>query len=514
MANGAITNISLSQVLRLVAVKRLRALVPRLLALLFVAVLACEPGTTIGEAPCHEDVGSPDGGWPAPTAGAEPKLVTSAPDAYWQAGTWSETSSGTPDLTVHDSTICQTWSGFGGAFNEAGWDVLSLLEPSERDRAMQLLFDPKDGAGFVLGRVPVGASDYAIARYTLDDTAGDFTMVSFSIERDKLLLLPYIKAALAKNPDLHLWASPWSPPAWMKSSNAIDRGSMKDDPTILQAYALYLAYFVEAYAREGVTIEAMHPQNEPSYDPHYPSCLWTPALFRDFIAGYLGPTFADRNLTAQIYVGTMSNADSGKDGTILNTVTDDPTAMAYVKGLGLQWNMLSQAASLVAKQLPIVQTEHKCGNYPWQGSTFRRDQAPNDHAYAVESWRLIRDWIKAGVNAYSAWNMVLDTLGFNLDTARPWPQNALLTVDRAARALIVTPTYYVFRHVSQFVVPGARRLAITGNGDALAFKNPDGSIVTIVYNPGNSAAPTRLAVGTAQLQFDVPANGWATVNWP
>ncbi len=105
----------------------------------------------------------------------------------------------------------------------------------------------------------------------------------------------------------------------------------------------------------------------------------------------------------------------------------------------------------------------------------------NDHAYGEESWQLIRDWIVAGVNAYSAWNMVLDTVGKSLTG---WPQNALLVVDRSAKKLIVTPAYYVFRHFSQYIAPGATRIKISGSTDALAFKNPDGSVITQVYNKG------------------------------
>lgn len=112
----------------------------------------------------------------------------------------------------------------------------------------------------------------------------------------------------------------------------------------------------------------------------------------------------------------------------------------------------------------------------------------------MESWGLIRDWIKAGVNSYSAWNMVLDTAGKNLDSQRPWPQNALLTVDTQTKTLRVTPVYHVFRHVSQYVDPGATRVGTTG-GDALAFKNPDGTLVTSLHNSGNSAKATTRAVG-------------------
>ncbi|WP_437688801.1 glycoside hydrolase family 30 protein [Sorangium sp. So ce176] len=445
----------------------------------------------------------------------EPALVVSGPNDYWRTGAPTEVTSGNADVTVDDATTYQRWDGFGGSFNEVGWHVLSMLGDAERSRAIKLLFDAVEGAAFAYGRIPIGASDYAMDRYTLDETPDDLTMASFSIDRDKEKLIPYIKAALAVRPDLHLWASPWTPPTWMKSNGAMDGGRMKDDATTLQAYALYFAKFVEAYAGEGITVEAIHPQNEPNYETRYPSCLWTGPLMARFIGTYLGPTLAERGLATQIYLGTMSNDGAAADVAILNAVTGDSTAMKYVKGFGLQWNMLGSVSGLKSRNLPILQTEHKCGNYPWNPAglpAFNPDRPPNDHAYAEESWELIRDWIKAGVTSYSAWNMVLDTAGKNLDSQRPWPQNALLTVDTASKTLNVTPVYHVFRHVSQYVDPGAMRVATSG-GDALAFKNPDGTIVTILYNSGNSAKTTLLGVGGKKLEFSVPAHGWATVNW-
>ena len=112
------------------------------------------------------------------------------------------------------------------------------------------------------------------------------------------------------------------------------------------------------------------------------------------------------------------------------------------------------------------------------------------------------------MNAYSAWNMVLDTVGKSLGN---WPQNALLVVDRSAKKLIVTPAYYAFRHFSQYIAPGATRIEISGSTDAVAFKNPDGSIITEVYNKGASAKTTTVGVGSALYRFDVPAHGWATL---
>jgi glucosylceramidase len=188
--------------------------------------------------------------------------------------------------------------------------------------------------------------------------------------------------------------------------------------------------------------------------------------------------------------------------------------MKYVEGFGLQWNMISSVTGLMSRNLPIIQTEHKCGNYPWNPAgfpAFNPNQAPNDYAYGVESWGYIRDWITQGVTVYSAWNMVLDTAGKNMDSVRPWPQNALLTVDTTAKTLTLTPAYYVFRHVSQFVDPGAKVVATSG-GDALAFKNPDGTLVAIVHNTATSGKAMTIAMGGKTYQATVPANGFATLN--
>jgi glucosylceramidase len=448
-----------------------------------------------------------------------PIAVTSAQNAFWKTATVTTGASGTADVTVN-TTTAQTFDGFGGTFNEMGWNVLSMLSAADKDKALQLLFGT-DGARFAFGRVPIGASDYAMSRYTHNETANDYSMTSFSIDRDKEKLIPYIQAALAIKPDIRLWASPWTPPSWMKSppyttttgtSSAFDGGTMKDDAQVLTAHALYLAKFVEEYAKLNIKIEAIHPQNEPGYDTRYPSCLWSAALFNKFIRDYLGPTFDTRGVAADIYVGTMSNADSGKDGTILSTITGDSNTMKYVKGFGLQWNMLPNVEGLKSRNLPIVQTEHKCGNYPWNPAgfpAFNSTTPPNDYAYGVESWGYIRDWIKAGVSQYAAWNMVLDTNGQNIDSQRPWPQNALLTVNTSTKALTITPAYYVFRHVSQYVEPGAKVLGTSSN-EALAFKNTDGSTVVVMYNSG-AAKTAIVSVGTAKLSFSMPSNGWATI---
>ncbi|MBN2573033.1 MAG: glucosylceramidase [Deltaproteobacteria bacterium] len=446
----------------------------------------------------------------------ESTLVTSAPGAYWQTdGQLAEVAMGDADVTVHDNATAQTWEGFGGSFNEMGWHYLSMLGASDRDAAVRLLYGA-DGARLAFGRIPIGASDYAMDRYTLDETADDTSLASFSIARDMQLLIPFIKAAQAVKASIRFWASPWTPPTWMKQGpfsagnvySPFDGGTMKDDDVTMRAFAQYFVRFVQAYAQQGIAIEAISPQNEPSYTGNYPTCGWSPATYAKFVGQHLGPALAGEGLVTKIVLGTFN--DSRSDPGIVGRVMDDDSARSHIGVLGFQWGMLEKVGGAKSYRLPIWQTEHKCGNYPWEkDKTFRADMAPNDHAYAVESWGLIRDWIEAGVTAYSAWNMVLDTVGVGIDTTRVWPQNALLTVDTATKTLNITPTYYVFRHFSQFVAQGAKVVVARG-GDAVAFRNPDGSIVVVVHNAG-AARTMTLATAGRRLQFAMPGNGWATV---
>jgi hypothetical protein len=186
--------------------------------------------------------------------------------------------------------------------------------------------------------------------------------------------------------------------------------------------------------------------------------------------------------------------------------------MQYVVGFGLQWNHETTVATLSQKGR-VWQTEHRCGNYNfeakyWDISRYDSNKPQNDHLYGEESWQLIRDWVAAGVNSYSAWNMILDTYGKSLGN---WPQNALLVVDRSAKKLIVTPAYWVFRHFSQYIDSGATRIEAAGSTEALAFQNPDGNIITQIYNKEDTAKTMTIGVSGELYQFDIPAHSWATL---
>src|SRR4029079_16251412 len=277
----------------------------------------------------------------------------------------------------------------------------------------------------------------------------------------------------------------------------------------LQAFALYLTKFVQEYGKQGIPIEVVHPQKEPNLALDFPSCVWSAAAMTRFIGATLGPMFADQNVNAQIFLGSLS--EDGNAGPrardIISAVMADAAAMKYVAGFGFEWDGTRLVAVVKPSNLPIWQDNHNVGNLPW-GVSFHRDAAPNDHAYAVTSWGFIRDWIRAGVSAYFTSSMILDSVGVGI-ASMAWPRNALLVVDASSKTLVVTPAYHLFRHLSPYVDPGATVIGTTG-GDALAFKNPDGTIVAVLYNSGD-AKTIIVAMAGKMLKFEMPANGWATV---
>ncbi len=480
----------------------------------------------------------------------KPKLITSAAGAFWKTDVEPTVGGTNATITVNTSSERQTWLGWGGTFNEVGWRELMKLDAAERERVMKLLFSRVDGLALTWGRIPIGASDYAVDRYTLCDAPCNAENVEteFSIERDRdpqKGLIPYIKAAQAVVEaekaqykgirDTIFWASPWTPPPWSKNNNAYDKGVVKNETANRKALAKYFVKFVEEYGKEGIPIDHIQPQNEPGWAQAYPSAAWgpftdgptsntsTPAFLGSFVEQDLRPALDEAGLeNVGIWFGTLSNNSH------FNAYWGSLTNKSLVRGIGLQWETVASIATPVNAGVIVMQTEHRCGNYPWvsgandgmnstaasaeaaDSTTFWKDWAPNNYNYAVESWGLFKQWITAGANAYSAWNMVLDRVGRNLDMARPWPQNALISFNQDG-TVNVTPYYYAFRHLTQYVEPGAKRLDTQG-GDALAFKNPDGSIVVAMFNSGN-AAQTTLSIGGTMLQFTIPQRGFATVNY-
>lgn len=389
-------------------------------------------------------------------------------------------------ISIYTDQLEQKIHGFGACFNELGWEALNQLSEEEKQKIINDFFDPVNGCKYNLCRIPIGANDYAIDWYSHNETQGDFKMEHFNIERDKQRLIPYIHEAQRLQPDLKLWASPWCPPSWMKTNKhyACRPDDVNDlqpseageemitqfimEPEYLKAYALYFSKFISAYQQEGISLTAVHVQNEPNSCQNFPSCVWRPEDLASFIGEYLGPRLSADHPETELWLGTIERPQMER----IDPILQHREASKYIKGLGFQWAG-KDAIPFVNQQYPtlqLMQTESECGN----GS--------NDWAAAEHTHDLILHYLNNGANAYLYWNMVLNETG---KSQWGWKQNSLITIDSATKAIQYNPEYYLMKHLSAFVEAGAFKIKTT-DPNCLAFKNPD-SIVVFYYNNGESS---------------------------
>ncbi|MGA2053162.1 MAG: glycoside hydrolase family 30 beta sandwich domain-containing protein, partial [Opitutales bacterium] len=339
------------------------------------------------------------------------------------------------------------------------------------------------------------SSDYALSAYSLDDTPGDYALAHFSIDRDKQLLIPYIKAAQALQPGLKVWGVPWSPPGWMKTNNGLVGGRIKADGQTMTALALYFEKYVQAYQADGVHLFMIMPQNEPTISSNYSSCRWTGDELANFIKNYLGPKFAADSVPCEIWLGTLQNSDY----TYVAPSVDDGATLAIIKGIGFQWGG-SKSCALVHQEHPeekLMQSETECGNHE------------NDWHYAEKQYDLIKNYIEAGVSSYMLWNMVLDETG---KSWAGWAQCSPVVVDTETKKVTYTPQFYAFKHFSYYVQPGATRVFTSGSyGDQIGFINPNGDIVIVLKNGTNDAVPVAIEFDGQKVKPTLPAHSFNTL---
>ncbi len=424
----------------------------------------------------------------------------------------------TADVTINLSETGQTIEGFGACFNELGWTSLSRLTEEERAAIFTELFKPGVGANFTICRMPVGANDFSRDRYSYNETEGDFEMKNFSIGNDLQTLVPFIHEAQKYNPELKIWASPWSPPEWMKWNRhyacAVPWPGLADEfqnhlpenkqgkegtnmfiqeKEYFAAYALYFSKFIEAYRSQGIEIGMVMPQNEFNSCQIFPSCTWTASGLTEFIGKYLGPEMEKKGI--QLFFGTMERPDEALVDTILN----DPDAGKYIKGVGFQWAGKEAIPGIHQRypDLSLYQTEQECGD------------GKNDWKYCRYAWSLMKHYLQNGASAYLYWNISLDEGGFS---RWGWQQNSLVTVDPESKTFQFNHEYYLLKHVSHFVQSGAKRLKTSGSfNNVLAFLNPDNSVVCVVQNENPSPIKISIQINGKTLEPELSPDSFNTL---
>jgi glucosylceramidase len=416
------------------------------------------------------------------------------------------------DAAVIPETKEQTVDGFGACFNELGWKALSVLDEQGRGAILKNLFDPKEGLKLNICRMPVGANDYALDYYSLNDSVNDFEMKYFSIARDKKMLIPYIRAAMKYRPDLKIWGSPWCPPFWMKTNdhyacrqsqtNGLDKEKsgregktqFRMQPEYLNAYALYFTKYLQAYRNEAINITGIHVQNEMNSCQNFPSCIWTATDLGTFIGKYLGPVVKANIPNAEIWYGTYERPSLEK----IDTIMQNPVISKYITGVSFQWAGKQAIPGVHAKypDLKLMQSETECGN----GS--------NDWKAAEYTFSLMKHYFENGVSVYSFWNSVLDETGKSM---WGWKQNSMITVTSSTKEVVYNPEFYLLKHFSYFIEPGAKKVKTEGNNsEMLAFQNPDKNLIIIIENNEDSAKETNLRIGESRLSVQLEPKSFNT----
>ncbi|MEG3613989.1 glycosyl hydrolase [Isoptericola haloaureus] len=370
--------------------------------------------------------------------------------------------------------------GFGGTFNELGHRAISALPATDQEQVYRELFSPEE-LNLRVNRSPVGANDFATAWYSYDETPGDLALEDFSVERDEERVIPYIRQAQRHQPDMVLHCSPWSPPTWMKNPPVYNHGRIVTTPENLDAYARYFVRFVQDYAERGIRVDQLHVQNEVFADQKFPSCVWSAEDLRVFVRDHLGPAFEAAGLTTKIFLGTLNGPEdmafTASDQVLTNYsgyvdhILFDDDARRYVAGVGYQWAGQHAIARTheTWPELELMQTESECGfgRNSWQDAEY--------------VFHLVRHYLQHGATGYTYWNMALEPGGLS---TWGWPQNSLFTIDPASGGIVRNPEYYVLKHYSSAVRPGAVRRGATGRfaAQGSVYENTDGSLAVVVQN--------------------------------
>ena len=438
------------------------------------------------------------------TLGDESKKLHEERDLTWQNGA----SAGSERITVDGATRFQTMEGFGAAMTDSSaWLIMTTLDENQRRTLMRDLFTREgDGIGLSYVRIPMGASDFALESYTYNDLPAGETdpdQLYFSIAHDEAYIIPALQLARDLNPQLRFMGSPWSPPAWMKSTDSLNGGLLL--PQFLQSLADYHVKFVQAYAEANLPIDAITPQNEPLHmSLAYPTMLMLPSQQQALLRDHLGPTFRAAGLTTRIVIFDHNWDLSNYPLQVLA----DPAAAAFADGIAFHCYGGDVAAqSLLHNAHPdkgIWFTE--CSGGRW-APEFAGSVSWNMHNLVMGNFR---NW----GNSLLLWNLALDE--------NDGPQNGgctncrgVVTIDQTTRAVTYNLEYYVLGHVSKFVEPGAYRIASTPGGaaipDNVAFLNPDGSMVLIVQ--ADTATTFAVDWNGQHFSYSLPSQGTVTFTW-
>ncbi len=411
-------------------------------------------------------------------------------------------------IEVDERRRFQTMVGFGASITDASAFLIQLrMTSAQREELLRDLFSHEAGLGLDFTRLTIGASDFSLNHYSLDDVpAGesDTALSRFSIDSNRAYLLPVVQQALRVNPQLTIMATPWSAPAWMKTSGSLIKGTLRDDAH--DAFARYLLRYVQAYRAEGVPIHLLSLQNEPHFEPEdYPGMRLEPPARAKLFREHVGPLFAREKIELKL-LDWDHNWDQPASPL---EVLADPAARRYVDGVA--WHCYGGTVSAQSR----VRDAHPAKEVYFtecSGGGWSPDWGKNLE-FALGT--LIIDASRHWARGVLLWNLALDE--------RSGPHRGgcgdcrgVVTIDSRTGAVTRNVEYYALGHASRFVRPGARRIASTSDVEGVktvAFCNEDDSMVLIVLNTAGAARTVQVRTGKRWFASAVPSGAAVTFHW-
>lgn len=402
-------------------------------------------------------------------------------------------------INVYPDVEYQTVKGFGGAFTEAASTTLDKLSRENREKILKMYFDPKEGIGYNIGRVHMNSCDFSLGNYTCVDE-NDETLESFQINRDKASVIPMIKEAMELS-DISIFASPWSPPAYMKTTGEMNRGG-KLKKEYYELWSQYFVKFIEEYKKNGINIGAVTIQNEPASAQKWDSCVYTPEEERDFVKYHLGKKMKDIGVKVMFW-------DHNKVWLVdrASAILQDKEAAEYLDGVACHWYRGDHFENLAIfhELYPTKDIIFSEGCYEY--SLGELDTVKIGEKYAHDIIGNFNNYC----NVFCDWNLLLDENGGPNHVGNLC--DAPIMVDTKNEKIYIHESYYYIGHFSKYVKKGAKRIGSSKWGseiETVSFKNPDGTIVCVVLNRTGDDLDFAFKLGDSIVSCKAEAHSIAT----
>jgi glucosylceramidase len=408
-----------------------------------------------------------------------------------------------PAIEVDTTVTYQTIDGFGYTLTSGSAMVINGLDAATKAALLKELFGKGAGSiGISYLRISIGASDLSASVYTYDDVPAGQTdpgLSQFTLAPDLDHLITLLKEILAINPAIRILATPWTAPVWMKDNGSSIGGSLKTD--YYAVYAQYFVKYIQQMKAQGITIEAITPQNEPLNPGNNPSLFMTADQQLIFIKDHLGPAFQTANITTKI-ITYDHNADR-PDYPL--TILNNAAAKAFVDG---------SAFHLYAGDISALSQVRNA--HPDKNIYFTEQYTASNGDFGGDlKWHLknviigsMRNWSRTALE----WNLANNA---SFEPHTPGGCNTCKGALTITSSVFRNVAYYIVAHASKFVPPGSVRIGsnITGSLQNVAFKTPAGKKVLIVENDGNNTQGFKIKTGNKWVTTSLPGGAVGTYIW-